>query len=265
MLDLYELQQFVAFEELGTLRGVAEHFHISTPSVTRTMQHLEQDFGVTLFTREKNKIELTDTGKFAAAKVRELLNKANQTMEDVRSYEKRKRTMIIRSCAPAPLWKLSHHINTKFPDMMISSEICQNQDVLNALTHKKCDIAILPFQTEGATVFMKEHLYVSVPANHDLAKYDSLSFSEINGFNFLLRSELGFWDTLCREKMPASKFLVQNDPDEFDELVNASSLPCFTTDYGEIFNRYPNRINIPLTDSEADVTFYITQFDKKKC
>ena len=40
MLDLYELEQFVAFAELGTLSRVAEKFHISTPSITRSMQHL---------------------------------------------------------------------------------------------------------------------------------------------------------------------------------------------------------------------------------
>ena len=42
MLDLYELEQFVAFAELGTLSRVAEKFHISTPSITRSMQHLEE-------------------------------------------------------------------------------------------------------------------------------------------------------------------------------------------------------------------------------
>ena len=64
---------------------------------------------------------------------------------------------------------------------------------------------------------------------------------------FLLRSELGFWDTLCREKMSVSKFLVQNDESEFIELVNASSLPCFTTDYIQNQeNLYPNRVNILL-------------------
>ena len=74
----------------------------------------------------------------------------------------------------------------------------------------------------------------------------------------LLRSELGFWDTLCREKMPASKFLVQTDPAVFNELVKVSSLPCFTTDYGLSHSlSYDERINLPLTDAEANVTFYL--------
>lgn len=61
MIDLYELRQLTAFADLGTLSKVAEEFHISTPSVTRSMQHLEDAFGVPLFIRGKNRIELNDT------------------------------------------------------------------------------------------------------------------------------------------------------------------------------------------------------------
>ena len=88
-------------------------------------------------------------------------------------------------------------------------------------------------------------------------KQKQLTFADINGFNFLLRSELGFWDALCREKMPSSKFLVQTDDAVFDELVKASSLPCFTTDYGQLQGGYPDRVNIPLTDDAAHITFYL--------
>ena len=61
MVDPYELKQLAAFADLGTLSRVAEEFHLSTPSVTRSMQHLEQYFGVPLFTRGKNKIGLNET------------------------------------------------------------------------------------------------------------------------------------------------------------------------------------------------------------
>ena len=37
--------------------------------------------------------------------------------------------------------------------------------------------------------FMQENLFVCVPPEHELAHYESLTFEEINGFNFLLRSE----------------------------------------------------------------------------
>ena len=135
--------------------------------------------------------------------------------------------------------------------MMVSSTICKNEEVLSAWQDGSCDIAILPFPIKGAEPFMRENLFVCVPPEHELAKKRELTFVDINGFNFLLRTGLGFWDTLCREKMPASKFLLQSAPAAFEELVRASTLPCFSTDYGQRQGDYPDRVNIPLTDEAA--------------
>lgn len=258
MVDLNELSQLVAFADLGTLSRVAEKFHISTPSITRSMQHLEEAFGVALFLREKNKIELNETGKVAVSVARKLIQDAESGVRQVRDFDARQHTIIVKSCAPAPLWELLRDVNTKQPGMMISSAICQNDEVLSAWQNDTCDMAILPFPFDDAKLFMEENLFVCVPADHELAKKQTLTFAEINGFNFLLRTELGFWDTLCRERMPSSKFLVQSDAAVFEELVKASSLPCFTTNYGH-FQSYPNRVNIPLADEEANVTFYLAQ------
>ncbi|MFH0384747.1 hypothetical protein ACHBIF_04885 [Streptococcus sp. A11] len=52
---------------------------------------------------------------------------------------------------------------------------------------------------------------------------------EINGYNFLLKTNLGFWRQLCYDKMPQSKFFVQENDFAFQKLVTNSSLPHFTT------------------------------------
>lgn len=260
MLNLYDLRLLTAFDELGTLSRAAESLHISTPSATRAMQSLEECFAVPLFNRGKNRIELNETGKLAVEYAHKLLREADEAVNQVRAFSQRRRTIVVRSCAPAPMWELLHKLNSHRPDMTISYAVCQNAEVLSAWEDGSCDIAILPFDFEGAEPFMQERLYVCVPEAHELAGKRSLTFADINGFNFLLRSQLGFWDTLCREKMPASKFLVQTDPSVFDELVKASSLPCFSTDYGQRQQPgYPGRVNIPMSDNEVQVTFYIAE------
>ena len=262
MLNLNELQQFVAFADLGTLSKVAEQCHISTPSITRSMQNVEQSFGVKLFTRSKNKIELNATGQVAVELTRKLLEQAAQTVEQVKAFDQRQKTITVRSCAPAPLWTLMPQLNSRYAGMTIASSIAGNGEVLAAWQDGSCDIAILPFPLEDKNctcrAFMRENLSVCVPPDHELATHTELSFAEINGFNFLLRTELGFWDALCRRKMPASRFLVQPDQFTFDELVRSSSLPCFTTDYFTNQQQiYPGRVQIPLTDPEARATFYM--------
>lgn len=264
MLDLKELQQLVAFDELGTLSRVAEEGHISTPSITRSMKHVEESFGVPLFTRSKNRIGLNDTGKAAVEAARRLLAEAERAVRQVQEFDQRRRTLVVKSCAPAPLWELMPKLSAARPGMTIATHICSNEEVLSVWAAGGCDIAILPFplQDEDAVVreFMHERLFVCVPPAHELAQHETLTFADINGFNFLLRTELGFWDTLCRQKMPASRFLVQTDEFAFEELVMSSSLPCFTTDYFKnVEERYPGRVFIPLTDPEADVTFYLAE------
>lgn len=268
MLDLYKLQQLVEFADLGTLSQVAEVEHLSTPSITRSMRDVEESFGVPLFVRSKNRIALNETGRLAAEEARKLLTEAQQAVQRVQAFERQQRTLTVKSCAPAPLWELLPKLSTEYPDRTIASEICSNEEVLAAWERADCDLAILPFppRTEEGTVqeLMQEKLYVCVPRDHALAQHKSLTFAQIDGFNFLLRTELGFWDTLCRRKMPASRFLVQTDPDTFDELVNASSMPCFTTDYFKnTAQQYPRRVRIPLTDPEAMVTFYALTRQKR--
>lgn len=80
---------------------------------------------------------------------------------------------------------------------------------------------------------------------------------ELNGYNFLLASKLGFWDELCRRKMPASKFLVQTYNFTLAELIRESSLPGFLTNLAGNNETIPeNRITIPLTDQEAKITYH---------
>lgn len=269
MVDLYELKQLVAFADLGTLARVAEQFHVSTPSVTRSMQKLEQGFGVPLFARGKNRIELNATGRLAVEQGRKLVAQSEDAVQQVRAFDARQRTIAVCACAPAPLWELLRRLSGKQPGMTVTSRICKNEEVLAAMEQGECDLAILPCEAEvpgwKAQAFLRERLFVCVPPGHPLAASPTLRFEQINGFNFLLRSDLGFWDGLCRSRMPASKFLVQTDEDVFDELVSASSLPCFTTDYTmNQSGHYPktkhaDRVNIPLADAEANVTFYLLE------
>ncbi len=46
MIDLEELSQLTMFAREGTLSKAAEKLHISQPTLSRTMQNLEEVFGV---------------------------------------------------------------------------------------------------------------------------------------------------------------------------------------------------------------------------
>ncbi len=42
----------------------------------------------------------------------------------------------------------------------------------------------------------------ALPRGHRYARRKSLSFAEMNGENMLLMPDIGFWNFVCRDKMP---------------------------------------------------------------
>ena len=266
MLNLLELEQLAAFAEYGTLSKAAEKLNVSQPTITRTMQRLEEEFGVPLFERSKNHIALNETGEQAVSYAVQLLKDAKEAVDAVRAFDRSRHTITVSSCAPAPLWRLLPALSDAFPDMTLSSSIKNNASVLEDVKSGHCLLAVLPGIPEEGKIpetyccrpFMKENLAVCVPPDHVLAGYKEVSFEVLNGYNFLLGTRLGFWDDMCREKMPASRFLVQTDQFTMEELIRESSLPCFVTDVAEYDEEiYGDRIVIPVSDQAAKITFHI--------
>lgn len=261
MLNLLELEQLIAFADFGTLSKAAEELHISQPTITRTMKCLEAEFGVPLFVRGKNRIELNETGLKAVEYARSLLTAAQNAVQQIQAYHAKLHTIVVESCAPAPLWSLLPLLSSYFPEQTISSKLSEMSAIINNVTSGICEIGIVtyPVSIDGFVCIpiACENLSVCIPLDHELASRKNLTFEDLNGFNCLLASQIGFWMKLCRQKMPASKFIVQTDDFAMKELIQKSTLPCFTTnlvpDQSDILR---GRSIIPITSPQANVTYY---------
>lgn len=73
MIESYLLEHLVVFSEHRTLSETASVLHLTQPTLTRSMNKLEETFGVPLFTREKKRIRLNENGWMAARYAKEIL------------------------------------------------------------------------------------------------------------------------------------------------------------------------------------------------
>ena len=267
MLDLKNLEQFVTFADHGTLSGAAESLHVSQPTLTRTMRQVEEQFELPLFERGKNRISLNETGKYAAECARKLLEEADRTKQMVQTFDKKAHTIHVESCAPAPLWELLPDLSSRYCENTISSRLSDIENVIQSVIDGRSQVGIIPYACPQDRMeqenlvdasYVREKLSVCVPKGHELEKYDELKAEQLNGYNCLLRDQIGFWTGFCYEKMPASRFLIQTDEFDFQELIRTSSLLCFTTNLAATMDEVlDNRKITPLTDSEADVTYHL--------
>ena len=260
MFEIYQLEQLLAFAEYGTLSGAAERLHVSQPALSRSMQRLETELQVPLFDRQKNKIEFNENGRMAADCARQVMDKCQDMISRLQAFDRSQRTILVGSCAPAPLWEIPPVLSDLYPDRTISSEIRENDMLLQGLRDDVYQLIILPYAVEepGITCvkYGEEHLYFSLPPAHPLSGSKGLYMRDLNGETMLLRNRLGFWRDVTDQKMPDTRFLEQEDI-AFNELVKSSALPSFTTDVAFHREGNPvNRVNIPILDEEANVTYY---------
>lgn len=260
MFELYQLEQLLAVAACGTLSNAAEQLHISQPALSRSMQRLEAELQVSLFTRQKNKIELNENGRMAVDYARKIMEQSQDMISRIQAFDRSQRTILFGACAPAPLWEIPALLSDLYPDMTISSEIRENDVLLQGLRNDVYQLIVLPFPVDEPGMicakYGEEHLFFSLPPAHPLSGSKALYMKDLNGETMLLRNRLGFWRELTVRKMPDTRFLEQEDV-AFDELVKFSALPSFATDLW--LNRegnHVNRVNIPILDEEANVSYY---------
>lgn len=261
MFEFIQLEQLLAIDKYKTLSKAAEELLISQPALSRSIQRLEEELQVTLFTRQKNKITFNENGKLALEYARKIVNSSLEMKEHLQAFDKSNHTISIGSCAPAPIWNLTPEVSRLFPDMKIQSDMKSLDELVDGLVNNKYQIIIttdeINFPDIISRKYCEEHLYISLPPAHPLAGHKNLTLNDLNGQSILILSKIGFWYDICKEKMPDSLFLVQEELSALNELRKSSALPSFSTDLTNNSSSHDHRILIPLTDPEVNVTFYI--------
>ncbi|ODA43028.1 LysR family transcriptional regulator [Desulfosporosinus sp. BG] len=257
MIEIYLLEHLRAFYECGTLSAAAEQLHIAQPSVSRSMQKLEDILEVTLFERQKNRIILNETGKLAAEYAKRILDEEEEMKAHIKAYDRSLHTLTIGSCAPGPLMELLPTATASLSGMTLSAAVDTEEKLLKGLWNSDYGMIVLakPLPNEDfiCKEYRSEQLMLSVPPFHPAASYKEITFADMDGQNFIMYAHVGFWEDVVREKMPHGKFFKQ------EELANSSDLPSFSSDITlrMIPSRRNNRINIPFSDPESRVTYYL--------
>ena len=262
MIETSLLEALCAFADTGTLSGAAEQLHTSQPAISRSMKRLEEEIGVPLFERKKNRMELNENGLLALQHARGILRHYEDLLLSVRELHRRNTAIAFASCASAPLSDMTLLLRQLYPASPITSELRDITVLSSGVIDKIWLFAIginMPSDPMLRSIpYAREKLYFCLPENHPKAHWISLSLSDLDGENILLHSGVGFWKQLCTRKMPHAHFVLQDDFRTFMELVKMSGMVSFTTDVIMRTDGLPEgHTAVPIRDAEVSVTYYL--------
>ncbi len=177
-MDLKELSNFLKIAEYENVTRASQELHIAQPHLTRQLQNLEQELGVTLFIREKKRLHITDEGRFLKQQAEQILGLARKTKEQIAEMESGiNGTLYIGSIETVGTLYLPQWISgfkSIYPKVRYNLWSGNSNDVIERLEHGLIDVALVrePFDKnkyESIPVINEEWI-VLMNKSHALAK-----------------------------------------------------------------------------------------------
>lgn len=261
MIDTNLLYYLIAVSDAGTLTKAARKLHLSQQALGRSMRRLEEELGISLFYRSKNRLELNEYGKAAVQYAQKILGQLEEMEAAIKMMEKQQHTISIGSMAPRPLHDLCKTITSSYENIRLETELTTYDALIKGLYEQTYQIIITSKKFNNQKVVCQlwgsEELYFLLPAGHPLATRKILSFKDMDGETLILYKKIGFWKNLVTQLMPNTHFIIIEDRENFRKLLEHSDMIAFTTDLAiEEEGKIKNRIVKEIKEQEALVSFY---------
>lgn len=187
-MEMRVLRYFLAVAREENITRAAEYLNITQPTLSRQLALLEEETGVTLFTRGSKRITLTDEGLLLRRRAQEIVALADKTMEELSSKDKNlSGTVTIGTgglSANAKVLQAAESFRKLHPDVKFSIFIGTADSVQDRIDSGLADFGILlePVSVEKYGFIrlpQKERWAVIIHGNHRLAAKDKICVEDL--------------------------------------------------------------------------------------
>ncbi len=192
---LRQLEYFIAAGESGSITLASERVHISQPSISTAISHLEQELGVQLFIRHHAQgLSLTPAGRNVLSEAKRTIAQAEGLYACASEAHGQVRGALSFGCmvtlAPMLAPELAHSFTTAYPATQIRHVEGNQEDLLEGLRRSEVDIALTyDLQIPSDIVFQplaKLPPYVLLGDAHPLARHSALTLNELQSEPLIL-------------------------------------------------------------------------------
>ena len=188
-MNIDNLKCFILVAENLSFARAAEALYISQPAVTKQINTLEQELGVSLFTRSTRHVELTPAGMSFYKDAKDIVLKSQMAINRVQRQITNSDSLRIGLSNPIALFYLSpviKRLHETHPEIRPNLEIPGYKIVLNLFLENKLDLLFyykenMPKKAEiNFMELEKDSLSCLMPADHPLAGKDTISLKELS-------------------------------------------------------------------------------------
>jgi len=185
-VELRHVRYFLAVAEYRNFRRAAEQLHIAQPPLSRQIRQLEEDLGVTLFTRNKRRVELTKAGQAFLEEARKLIVQAGHAAQAARHAQKGESGVVrigVASGLGAAVSKVVFQHREHWPAVEVECKDIFSTQQNEALKNGEIDVGFLRPPVDQLHLdcyrLFEEEFVVVLPKTHRLAKRRNLKLKDV--------------------------------------------------------------------------------------
>lgn len=146
-MELYQLRTFVTVIEECSISGAARRLSITPSSVSTHIKTLETEFGVELFTRTNQGVEVTDKGQILAQHARQTLQAASGLSQQASVLQHHLiGTLRLGISVSSGIFNLPDYLNrlnSSYPDIQLELTQSETASIMHQLRQDGLDIAVI--------------------------------------------------------------------------------------------------------------------------
>ena len=192
---LRQLEYFIAAGETGSITLASERVHISQPSISTAISHLEQELGVQLFVRHHAQgLSLTPAGRDVLFEAKTIIAQAEGLYACASAAHGQIRGTLSFGCmvtlAPMLAPELAHSFTKAYPATQVRHVEAHQEELLEGLRRSEVDIALTyDLQIPGDITFhplaqLPPHVLLSEA--HPLSRQSALTLAELQAEPLIL-------------------------------------------------------------------------------
>ncbi|MGY2290537.1 LysR family transcriptional regulator [Pseudomonas sp. SDO528_S397] len=190
-----QLEYFVASGEAGSISAASERIHVSSPSISAAITHMEAELGIQLFVRHHAQgISLTAVGRQVMEEAKLILQQMSNlytiASESLNSVRGPLRVGCLESLAPTITPELVFGFGRAFPGVRVTQVEGNHEELLEKLRSAEIDIALTYDLVNSSDIDFQPLAqlppYVMVGAYHPLASLPALSVQDLGAYPMVL-------------------------------------------------------------------------------
>jgi DNA-binding transcriptional LysR family regulator len=176
-MELRHLRYFVTVADALHFGRAAAQLHIVQPALSQQIKQLERELGVSLLTRTRRHVQLTEPGRLFLRDARRILAESESAMRTAQRAAVGDVGRLAVGFSEIAMWTVFPKILRTYRDRYPEVEITFNERpvlrLMEGLTHGQFDICCIPLPLFGSgfrwKVIAHTHLVAALPKGHRLA------------------------------------------------------------------------------------------------